>query len=105
MKIQSSMGLEQYRSYQKKLKDGEGTVKTKAGSPLNTDKVTISDSAAAHAEAAKVAPSLAAEVEEMGGAQRLQLLQNKVQNGEYNVAAEDVADAILNFSNDGLGEA
>ena len=61
----------------------------------NTDKVTISQGAAARAEAGRVASSLAAEVEGSASPERMEALRRAVQDGSYEVPSVDVADAIL----------
>lgn len=97
MKI-NSPGLEHYQSYVKSVKSGEAPGakgKAKTGAAGNTDKVTISQGAAARAEAGRVASSLAAEVEGAASPERLETLRQAVQDGSYDVPAADVADAIL----------
>lgn len=97
MKI-NSPGLDHYQSYVKSVKsnDGPGAKgKAKAAAAGNTDKVTISQGAAARAEAGRLASSLAAEVENTASPERIESLRQAVQDGSYSVPAEDVADAIL----------
>ena len=96
MKINSSAGLEHYQSYSKKVKDGDKLAKAKgAFSANNTDKVEISDGAAARAEASRIAPALAAEVESTASPERISALSTAVQEGTYYVESEDIADAML----------
>lgn len=98
MKINGS-GLERYQSVVSSLKAGEaGKGKGKApgrAAEANTDKVTISGDAARRAEVSRAASGIAAEVDAGVGAERIEALRTSVQNGSYHVAAEDIADAIL----------
>lgn len=99
MKI-NSPGLEHYQSYVKSVKNnGENSAaKAKgkgAASASNTDKVTISASAAQRAETSRLAAALSSEVEGAASPERMEALRAAVQDGSYQVAAEDVADAIL----------
>lgn len=101
MKINLPSGLDKYQTYVKSVKSGEASgakAAARAGAG-NTDKVTISESAVARAEAGRVAPGIAAEVEGSAGPERLEELHAAVQNGTYSVAAGDVADAILDRLN------
>lgn len=98
MKI-NSPGLEHYQSYVKSVKSNESAgTKGNAGAaaPHNTDKVTISQDAAARAEIGRLSSSLAAEVEGAASPERMAMLQEAVQSGSYSVSAADVADAMLN---------
>lgn len=100
MKINPSAGFEQYQKYVKSLKNGEASAPAagKPGAPnsAKTDKVDISGQAAARAQLSGFAAALAKEVE-AHGAERLTALRAQVQSGEYKVAAEDLADAILGW--------
>lgn len=98
MKITTG-GLEHYQSYLKTVKNSEnaqkGPGKVGAGTAAKTDKVTISGEAAAKAELGRMTAAMSAEVEQMAGAERVDALRTAVQAGEYYVASEDLADAIL----------
>ena len=91
-------GLEQYQRYAKPVKPGEGAVSAGIARTVgasNTDKVTISQSAAQRAEAGRLVPALSAEVESTAAPERVEALRQAVQDGSYHVSAGDVADAIL----------
>lgn len=96
MKINGS-GLERYQSVVSSLKAGEAGKGKAPGraAAANTDKVTISGDAARRAEVSRAASGIAAEVDAGVGAERIEALRASVQNGSYHVAAEDIADAIL----------
>lgn len=96
MKINAS-GLDQYQQYVKSVKNEEKAgVKLSGGvKTSNTDKVVISEEAAAKAEASRVSAALTAEVEGAASPERLAQLTEAVRDGSYHVASEDIADAIL----------
>ncbi len=103
MKINYTGGVEHYQSYVQKRgvsepapgkpQPGKSALAGKADG--KTDMVTISGDAAARAGAFRAVPAMAAEVAAPAPAGRLGALQEAVRAGTYQVAAGDVADAIL----------
>jgi anti-sigma28 factor (negative regulator of flagellin synthesis) len=94
-------GLERYQNLAALARSGEGaaakgTAAKVLGGNGNTDKITISEDAAARAEFRRVASALAAEADAVGG-ERLARLSETVQGGGYRVASEDIADAVLSL--------
>lgn len=97
MKINAS-GLERYKSYVSAVKKEETQAAKSKGLKTvssNTDKVEISQDAASRAEVARLASSVALEVEGTASPQRLREITENIENGTYFVSAQDVADAIL----------
>ncbi|MDL2327148.1 flagellar biosynthesis anti-sigma factor FlgM [Ruminococcaceae bacterium OttesenSCG-928-A11] len=96
MKITSS-GLEHYQSVVQSVKqNGDDAPKNKMEKAAGrSDKVTLSEQAAARAGISRLASAMAAEVEGGASAERIEELREAVQSGDYNVSSEDIADAIL----------
>lgn len=103
MKINASNGLEQYQKYAQAVKNGDsvvakGKADEKAAAAQNTDKVTLSEAAAARAETSRIASALSAEVDSTVSAERLAQLSAQVNDGSYYVPTGALADAILGFN-------
>lgn len=99
MKINPNAGYERYQSYVQSVKSKEvaqakGESRTAAAAE-NTDKVTLSGSAAARAELTRVASATATEVNALGNTERLSALIERVEAGTYYVPTESLASAIL----------
>lgn len=99
MKITSS-GLEHYQSVVQSVKqNADAAPKSKTGQAAGrADKVTLSENAAARAGVRRLVSPVAAEVEAGASAERIDELRSAVESGEYYVASEDIADAILDLS-------
>lgn len=99
MKINPNAGYERYQSYVQSVKSNEATQakgeSRAAAAAENTDKVTLSGSAAARAELSRAASAAATEVDALGNIERLSALLERVQAGTYYVPTENLAGAIL----------
>lgn len=101
MKINQSVGFEHYQSYVNGVKNDANTQKNQLEQRLpsnaesaNTDKVVISENAAARAELIRVQANIAAEVENTSS-EKIAQLQAQVQDGSYRISSDALADAIL----------
>lgn len=102
MKINPSVGFEHYKSAVQSYKSGDTSavrlqdeLRAAVAEPKNTDKVTISESAASRAEIGRITGAISAQIESAGSMDRIAELRAAVQNGTYSVPAADVAAAIL----------
>ena len=101
MKVNPSAGFEQYKTYINGLKNSDpATPKVKgegqsSAAAQNTDKVTLSESAAAQAEISRLASSVAAEVENTGNDARLAQLSEQVAGGRYFVDTDALVSSII----------
>lgn len=102
MKVNSSPGFSKYQNYMSSIKNSdsqpgklqsEGLARVTGG---KTDTVTLSGDAAVRAETNRVVGAAVAEAENLGSAERIAALREKVQSGEYYVSTDDLASAILN---------
>ncbi len=72
-------------------KKGKGT----KASSINKDTISISQKGATHAYSARLSKATANEIDSYSSVDRLANLKERISNGEYNVSANAVADAIL----------
>lgn len=97
MKITSG-GIDYYQKVQSLKGEKASGGKAKAGAASSqgkSDKVVISQEAAARAEASRLASAMGAEVDGAVSPERLEALRASVADGSYHVDAESLADAIL----------
>lgn len=93
MKITNSTVNQAYKATLK-IKE-ELAVKKQGNSVENTDVVSMSQQAKNASFAGKVSKGISEEIESGYSAAKLSALKQKIQNGEYHVSDEALADALI----------
>ncbi len=79
----------------------ESAVKEKSiNSPMGEDRLDLSEACQSRENPAGMAKSVAAEIAEGVGTEKLRALKEQIAAGTYHVSGEDIAAAMLNFTGD-----
>ena len=94
IRIEPGAVYQRYQAYNPKTGKADIPVIPKEGQ-AKTDTVSISDAAAREAGIGRLTQNITAELEAGASTTRLQALQEKIANHEYNIPTQELANAIL----------